>query len=526
MPTEFIESASNQGRQSLTPEITSPPPGSTPISAAGGRAALITIAIAAMALVAISGRSLWIDEACTAMKAVQTSLYGWWEVMVQDKTADVQMPFYMLYVWAWARIFGSGEWSLHFANIPWVVVGAATFVLSFPASDRSRKIALLVVLCCPFAWYYLDEARPYAMQLGAGMLLVGSLRRLLACAPEDGVPAGMPLAGYLVGVVVLSGSSLLGMIWAAAAVVALPVLLPLAPLMKLFRQHWNMLLIAAGPLLLLTAYYLWTLKIGARASAAATTTVGSIFFAIYELLGFTGLGPGRLEMRSAGPSALRGHLLGVGLYGLAAALVAGAALMTLLTVRNRRRLALILCCAVPPVFILAVGAVAHFRVLGRHLAPFVPIWLLLLTLGLAALWAGGKAAARAGVVAFCILSLLSCLSVRFAPRHEKDNYRAAAAVARAALDSGGPVWWNAAAEGASYYAVPTTTESAESGARALFLMNPSRAALDALPAPRVIVASKPDIYDGPGALASYLHDRGYAPATEFTAFVIWEKNAK
>lgn len=483
------------------------------------------MSIAAVALVSISGRSLWIDEACTAMKALQPSLGGWWQVMIQEKTADIQMPFYMLYVWGWSRIFGSSEWSLHLANVPWFVIGAATFILSFPAGERSRKIALVVALCCPFAWYYLDEARPYAMQLGAGLLLVGALRKLLRIPADTGVSPGLALAGYLVGIVVLSGSSLLGMIWAAAAVVALPLLLPFLQLTGLFKRHWNMILIAMGPLLLLAVYYLWSLKIGARASAAATTTVGSIFFAIYELLGFTGLGPGRLEMRSAGPGALRGHLLGVGLYGLAVALVAGAALMGIKTARNRRQLALILCCAVPPMFILAVGAVAHFRVLGRHLAPFVPIWLLLLTLGLAALWSARSAAGRAAVVAFCVLSLLSCLSVRFSPRHEKDNYRAAAAAARTALESGGQVWWNAAEEGAYYYAVPTT-ESAETGNRAHFVMNPSRQTLDALPEPRLIVASKHDVYDAQDAVAGYVHDHSFSPTSEFAAFVIWEKSPK
>jgi len=30
----------------------------------------------------------------------------------------------------------------------------------------------LVALCCPFAWYYLNEARPYAIQLSASMVCV------------------------------------------------------------------------------------------------------------------------------------------------------------------------------------------------------------------------------------------------------------------------------------------------------------------------------------------------------------------
>ena len=39
-------------------------------------------------------------------------------------------------------------------------------------------MAACMALFCPFAWYYLDEARPYAMQLGASLLVVASLARL------------------------------------------------------------------------------------------------------------------------------------------------------------------------------------------------------------------------------------------------------------------------------------------------------------------------------------------------------------
>jgi hypothetical protein len=504
------------------------------MKAAGGRAAtgtwpsrdfVVTLtALVVVALVAISGRSLWIDEACTAMKAIQPTLAGWWQTLVHEKIADVQMPLYMLCVWGWARVFGSGEWSLHLANLPWFVAGAAVFIFSFPAGNSSRRIAALLVLVCPFAWYYLDEARPYATQLGAGLLIVGSLRRLQqVCGRADTSPR-MALASFLVGIVVLSGSSLLGMVWAGAAVVALGLLLPKAQIGDLLRREWGLCLMGAVPLVALAMYYLWSLKAGARASAAATTTVGSAFFAIYELLGFGGLGPGRLEMRSAGPAALRGHLFGIVLYAVVTSLVAGTALVAVFGSRNRKHIALALCCAVPPAFILGVGWIAHFRVLGRHLAPFVPVWLLLLTFGTAALWARRSVLARTIVVIFCVLSLFSCLSLRFAPRHEKDNYRAAAALARTALREGRPVWWSAAEEGARYYGVPLGQTGGTPG-EAVFVMNPTRQALDAMTTPQLIVSSKPDIYDAQLALANYIHDRGFSPARDFTAFVIWEKNA-
>lgn len=518
------------------------------------RTVLAIAAVVVVGCVGISGRSLWIDEACTATKAVPPTLGGWWQALSQDqRSADAQMPLYMFYIWAWARVFGSGELSLHSANVPWFLAGAVAFIHAFPLGDRRRAAAACVVSLCPFAWYYLDEARPYVMQLGAALLVVASLVRLTNSLPVNSVgnvqpatsnlqhpvlpktesvgcwmfPSGstLHLALFLFGLVVLSGSSLLGMVWAGAALAALPVLLSPRHVMSLAKRHWSLWLTAFGLLILFAGYYLWTLSRGARASASATTTLASLCFVGYELLGFGGLGPGRLELRTAGLAALRPHLAWLTLYGVAIAVPIGAAVLQEVNGRNRRHLVMAFCCSLPPAFILAVGCVAHFRVLGRHFAPILPVLLLLSASGLAWLWSRRGTWARIVALAFCGLSLLSCLSLRFSPRHEKDNYRAAAAWARTALNKGKRVWWNAAAVGALYYHVPLTTDS-DRGDVALIVLNPERGTLSHLPLPEVIIASKPDLFDGQSALAELLRGQGFRPAGNFNAFVIWERSGR
>jgi hypothetical protein len=497
------------------------------------------VAVVVVGCVAISGRSLWIDEACTATKAVPPTLGGWWQALSQDRSADLQMPLYMFYVWGWARLFGSSEWSLHSANVPWFLAGAVAFILAFPPGDRRRSTAACVVLLCPFAWYYLDEARPYTMQLGATLLVVASLVRLgrgsdvgpltPSLSPSEGervsfrAGEGLDVALFLSGQVVLCGSSLLGMVWAGGALAAMPALLALRRVVNLVKRYWYLWLATSTLLVVFAGYYLWALSLGSRASASATTTLESVCFVGYELLGFGGLGPGRLELRTAGLAALRPHLIWLALYGVAIAILIGAAVLREVKGRNRRHLVLALCCGVPPAFILAVGCVAHFRVLGRHFAPIVPVVLLLSASGLAWLWSRRGAWARVVALAFCGLSLLSCLSLRFSPRHEKDNYHAAAAWARTALNKGQLVWWNAAGVGAQYYDVPLTTEPGRGGA-ALLVLNPARGTLNHLPLPQVIIASKPDLYDGQSALAEFLREQRFQPAVKFNAFVIWERS--
>ena len=463
------------------------------------------------------------------MKALPPTLGGWWQELSEDRSADAQMPLYMFYVWAWARVFGTSEWSLHWANAPWFAAGALAFILAFPFGDRRRVSAACVALLCPFAWYYLDEARPYAMQWGASSLILVALARLdraryLGDAATH-MATGREVVIFLLGVVVLSGSSLLGMVWSGAAVVAMLAFLSPGGALRLVKRYWHLLAAASWLLLGFAGYYLWTLSLGARASAAATTTLGSVLFIGYELLGFSGLGPGRLELRSAGAAGLRPHLPLVTLYAATIAALVVAAVLPGVRKGNRRYVVLALCYVVPAVFILGVGYVAHFRVLGRHFTPLLPALLLLLASGLSALWSQRGAWARAVALLFCLLSLGSCLSLRFLPRHEKDNYRAAATLAKTALGRGQTVWWSAAEVGARYYGVPLTTNSTQTSA-ALLVLNPARETVAHSPVPRVVVTSKPDIYDSQTALAEYLREQRFEPVARFTAFTIWEKGER
>jgi len=311
-------------------------------------------------------------------------------------------------------------------------------------------------------------------------------------------------------------------ILAGAALLAMPAFLSWTQTMSLVKRHVPLCLAAGGMLLFFGGYYLWTLTLGARASAAATTTLGSALFIGYELLGFGGLGPGRLALRSAGPAALRPYVMWLALYAVPTAILIGVALRQLVKHGNRRHLAVAFCCCLPAVFLLTLGWAVHFRVLGRHFTPVVSVLLLLFTLGFSVLWTRQSVWARGVVLLFCALSLGSCLSLRFLPRHEKDNYRAAASVAKTALRNGQLVWWNAAQEGARYYGVPTATRPG-GGSKALLVTNPTRDTLIGLPAPQVIISSKPDLYDNQATLGEYVREQAFQPEGSFTAFVVWRR---
>jgi hypothetical protein len=484
---------------------------------------LFALLLLAVFACAISGQSLWIDEACTALKAQQPTLAGWWQQMRHDQGSDLQMPLYMLWIWGCGKIFGTSELALRAVNLFWFAPGLLALTRALAGQRRLQRAVFLTTALSPFAWYYLDEARPYAMQLGASLFLFAALFRWrqnpAAAATERG-----RVRGYVVAVVLLAGGSLLGMIWAAAALAMLRVIFPPADFRSLIRNNLSAWLVGLISSALLGGYYLWTLHAGARASAVGTTDGKSLAFVFYELLGFAGLGPGRLEIRAGNWQAFQACGINLALLAGLLVILLGWAIKQLFESRERKKIyPLLLLLAGPVVFILVAGVILHFRVLGRHFTPFAPVLFFALAAGAAAAWRQ-SVIGKAVVIGFFALYLFSSLSLRFAARHEKDNYRAAAALATAALAHGQSVWWNADYNGAIYYRVSMAPRDGLSQhGQAILRVNETPEMILATAPADVIIASRSDVYDGFGTLAEFLQSAHYQQITNLAAFSVWER---
>jgi hypothetical protein len=191
----------------------------------------------------------------------------------------------------------------------------------------------------------------------------------------------------------------------------------------------------------------------------------------------------------------------------------------------------------PVAVVVTSGFVMHWRVLGRHLMATVPILNLLLAMGLVGLLARRSRPAwalRASIAVACLALLtLSSMSLRFAERHNKDDYRGAVAIAQEAVSKGQRVWWAGAHLGANHYRLPgefdfmgeMTGESKpvpctdQPGAQPVAHTN--RECLQRLAPPDVIILSKPDVFDGSGAIGEYLKAGGYIAVQRLPAFVVW-----
>ncbi len=473
---------------------------------------------------ALTSQSLWIDESYTALKAQQTSLAGWWHELLRAGGSDVQMPLYMIWIWVCEKIVGSSEIALRAANLFWIFPGFLALWFSLARRPQLRLAVFLVAVCNPFIWYYLNEARPYAMQIGASLVLAAALCRWSEKPFSPASGEALWVWGFILALLALSGASMLGMIWAGAAILAALFLSPKERLLKLGRNYLFVWLAGLALLAVLGFYYLWTLKAGARASDAATTDWKNVAFIGYELLGFAGLGPGRLELRDGGLQVFKAH---APLLGWFAARVLGliifAARDLLQNYPRQKILGLAVVVAAPALFILGAGFAMHFRVLGRHFAPLLPVVVLLMGLGVTAAWRQGSTG-KILVVGFFALCLASGLSLRLAARHGKDDYRSAAGLARSALAQGKCVWWSADAGAASYYQLPVTTNSAVAGS-ALLLNNPPEELLPALVPADVVIVSRKDLYDPHSVIAGFVERNHFNQSAVLPAFVVWEKPA-
>jgi hypothetical protein len=279
-------------------------------------------------------------------------------------------------------------------------------------------------------------------------------------------------------------------------------------------------------LFMLGLYYLWTLSLGARAARLVATDLRNALFISFELLGFSGLGPGRNAIRAGQWAVFLPWLPWLAIYGGVLLVVLAAGWRSIAASTSRRtRLYWALAFAVVLGFILAVGATVRFRVLGRHCTPLLPLVLFVLGSGVAALLGRRSWTGRLAVAAFLGLNLISCLSLRFCERHAKDDYRAAAAMGRAALAHGETVWWNADLHAASVYHLPLGEKPKDTG-KAIYVADPGKGFDHDLPKPDLVLTSKPDLYDGNGALADYLNSAGFRPTASFAAFTAWQAAGK
>ena len=480
--------------------------------------------------IAASNDSLWIDEGRWAYAAmgvegkvsrIDPSLRMWSDSRNWVRYSDPAKPFYGVFIRVWGKVFGYSERTLRLSNLPWLLVAQFALWAGLRNVPRLRNATVLLVLASPIVWFYLNETSHYVMLFCGTCIVLGVLARL--ATPEEGLQrlGGRWFWGFGAGSLLLCGSNAMGVPWAGAAFIAALVLAA-----KRYKVQWTLsvlvpaALTGASMLLLARHYLIWN---PTNSGIATGFGLGNLAFAAYELLGFSGLGPSRLSMRGGGMASVYPFVAGLAVLGILLSLVAWVAIREL---RRRMSLRLWLTASVYLLlstgFIVLMSVLTQFRLLGRHLMPLEPVIILGAAVGVTALFKNGRNSGKLLACGFCTVWLASALSLRFATRHARDDYRSAASVAVDALHSGKSVWWAADACTGEYYKVPLTDSSTATG-DALLAVNLEEKRIATLTLPDVVVLSKTDVYDASGTISKMVRERSYRNTRSFPAFTIWEK---
>ncbi|MEO6971713.1 MAG: hypothetical protein ABI217_12565, partial [Chthoniobacterales bacterium] len=233
---------------------------------------------------AVTNQSLWIDEGAAALKAMEPTLSGWWHNLRSEGNSNLQLLGELLYLWGWVKIFGASEIALRASNIPFFAGGVLALTWGLAPRRHLQTAVAILALTNAFLWYYLSEARPYLVLFGFASITAACLFRVLS-APEESLESAAWFRFFCLGIIGLCATSLIAVPWALGAMGAVLYWSGLRTVARCaFRQKISSLLLVAA-LAGLALYYLWTLRLGARASDVGRTGWMNVVFIFYELLG-------------------------------------------------------------------------------------------------------------------------------------------------------------------------------------------------------------------------------------------------
>lgn len=461
------------------------------------------------------------DEAQTWDYTRLASLSEVWEELRTDSNSESQMPVGMLAMWGWCRVFGTGEMAARTINLVWA--GIALAALAIVARETRIPWLPLFFALQPFVWYSMDQARTPVMQMAGGALLLAGTMMLLN-GSMHWVPTVLLLS---FGSIILCGASMLG---AVPLVVVMVFLLASAAWRRILlsRASKVSLFLTAGILVVLGFYYLSTLARGAGGAKLWAVSPFNLVFVGYEFLGYSGLGPGRQELREimrgmAPASQVVPYAAGwIGL-SLGYALVVGAVVKSWLTrLECGPRIPpfglWLLCASVPllsGLLLFCLATAVGFPFWGRHLAGTIPFAVTALAIvfhwSMQGLW---RRTGRVGSLLVVAMLVVGSAMIRFSPIHRHDDYRSAATLAAGFAKEGLSVWWVADHSGGAYHVL----DYVEGGAGVIHA--PNRPEVPAA-IPDVIVISRPENFDHHGTAEEMVKMAGYEKLAKFQAFEVW-----
>jgi len=508
---------------------------------------IIAVMSCALLVLAPSDRSLWIDEGWSARIIMAPgNLSQWWQMTLHDSAAMATQFGHSLTGFLLGRGFGYTEQGLRMANLVWAFAGVAAFALA------GKKLGLpwlpLVFATNPFVWFYVDEVRPYAMQIAAGSWMMLAFLYITSSDTPAHSRTLWTNIFWLSSFVAYSASVLGG--FSIAAVCCVSVVTMVISRQMPQKGFWISSVIWVVLLAALTAFHAYFIFIEGKEGAKQWTPgLLNVAFALYEMSGLMGMGPSRdairATMKDCGLTGL-GQLFLPYLFSIGACLailaVAAYGILKKTEYHGAKRTQALQLSAVVilGLTLMLVGAsLTNWPFWGRHVSPLFPFAIVALALGFASL----RAIGRIGAVVWIVLMLGGSLHGRFVRTGHTDDYRSAARVASEYISAGKIVWWSAETLTPNYYNVfpasafehqtikqhlpagPSAWPRVQANGfpRCYSVLGLSQAELAQLPTPKLVITSKSDAWDPAGNVLLWLAEAGFVATDNYPAFQVWEK---
>lgn len=479
-----------------------------------------------------TNQSLWIDEGFSLSYADEPNAKALAHRILTSPGSEPLMPLGMFSIWAGSKLFGRSELGLRSSSVIWAAI--AVFIMWRLGSTIGAPWLAVVFASHPFLWYYASEARPYTMTmaLSAGVLycavsiitrskgsrsgvLCFLLLGILLCGTHALASIPFLISGTVVGVVLAHRR------WKPHSKEIFAALIPVAILSILAAYYFEAFLKDEGRT--------WRIQWAFSFESAA--------FSAYELLGMSGLGPGRNVLRelavSGGLGAVLEGLKRAEFFAIIAlTCIYGWMVMHLIRKLQRRDRFTRETVALPLVVIVGTFAIAVLSSFiltnpfwGRHLAALAPF--VTFAAGLAFQDTRSLKSTFSPLLWFFVALLLtSSLVVRFGASHARDDYRDAARLASAEAEAGRTVWWCADPGCAEYYGLKFCREYGGDNVNPciVYVSNQPSDYILGLRTPDLVVVSKPDLHDRDDLVGHYLGTRRYRVTRELSAFKIYGKS--
>jgi hypothetical protein len=467
---------------------------------------------ALLAVCAITRGSLWMDEFGTWLLTRSSSPFEWWTRIQGWPDSDSQIPLYHFYMYLWTALFGTDVIAMRMSNA--VLIAVANVAIVWPFRLRPLLALSVIVASCLSApiWYYTNEIRPYILLYAGTCLMIGAT---IEIAGSGAKPSSFAVTTLCAGAVMSCGATSIGIVFSGSIALFNLVhwtAVSRRPLWPLFRDHRVPLLIASACIVALILHDVRMFLLG-KNPAVGENSISTFLFVFYTGFGLLGIGPGMLDLRSNGSAAI---IPFAPMIGLASVVLGTLAMEGLRTVKSEMRAGTLIVMVgfilVSFFSIFALAVLAHWRVLPRHYMPLVPLINILYAYGLSRWWSRRFPWRIAAVVAVLLMTY-SSLSVRFEPRHAKDDYQHAAVLAASEIAKGGRVWWVADPRGALYYHLSFENPDLV-GPYSSFPPNA---------APSLVLVSKPDTYDKNNVVSAFLAANTYHLVETFPAFSAWHR---